>query len=205
VTTARPEFVTQGAIRAGGDRLFIGLEALDNASAWALARHAGRSDPTGIERAEGNPLFVIELARARQVGTAPDVPITLKGIIGARLDELPHQDRELLQRVAVVGETFTVDDAELLSEREPADVVAALDRLVERLYLRRVPGGQRFHHALVHDVAYGRLTTAERMQLHARYAQDGVPPDDATSETLIPAHQRIDSCCFGGISGASKS
>src|SRR5262249_6724588 len=45
------------------------------------------------------------------------------------------------------------------------------------LYL--VPGGHRFHHALVRDVAYGRLTTAERRHLHARYAQDGLRPDDA--------------------------
>jgi len=179
LTTARPEFATQAGWHPGDDRFFVGLDALNETDAWALARHAGRVDPTGIERAEGNPLFIIEVARARQVGTAPDLPITLKGIIGARLDELPKQDRELLQRVAVVGETFAVDDATLLSGREPADVQAALDRLAERLYLRRVPGGLRFHHALVHDVAYGRLTTAERMELHARFAQAGVPPEDA--------------------------
>jgi tetratricopeptide (TPR) repeat protein len=85
----------------------------------------------------------------------------------------------LVQRVAIVGETFTVADATLLSGRDPGGVQAALDRLVDRLYLRRVPGGLRFHHALVHDVAYGRLTTAERMQLHARFAEGGVPADDA--------------------------
>jgi len=179
LTTARPEFATQAGWRPGDDRFLVGLDALNETDAWALAWHAGRADPTGIERAEGNPLFIIELARARQVDTVPDLPITLKGIIGARLDELPRQDRELLQRVAVVGETFAVDDATLLSGREPADVQAALDRLAERLYLRRVPGGLRFHHALVHDVAYGRLTTVERMQLHARFAQAGVPPEDA--------------------------
>jgi class 3 adenylate cyclase/tetratricopeptide (TPR) repeat protein len=179
LATARPEFATQAGWQPGDDRIFICLDALNDTDALALARHAGRADPTGIERAEGNPLFIIELARARKVGAEADLPLTLKGIIGARLDELPKQDRELLQRVAVVGETFTVEDAILLSGRKSADVQETLDRLADRLYLRRVPGGLRFHHALVHDVAYGRLTTAERMQLHARFAQAGVPPEDA--------------------------
>jgi len=155
------------------------LEALDETDAQTLAGIAGRVDSTGIERAEGNPLFIIELARARHIGIADEVPITLKEIIGARLDELPHQDRELLQRVAVVGEQFTARDAILLSGRKSADVLSALQRLSELLYLRPLPGGQRFHHALVHDVAYARLTTAERMRLHAQYARHGVPPDDA--------------------------
>src|SRR5262249_17081800 len=179
LTTARPEFAAPAGWPPGDDRFFVTLDALAETDARALARHAGKTDPTGIERAEGNPLFIIELARARQVGTALDLPITLKGIIGARLDELPKQDRELLQRVAVVGETFAVDDAILLSGRRAADIRDALDRLADRLYLRPVPAGLRLHHALGHDVAYGRLTTAERMQLHARFAQSGVPPEDA--------------------------
>ena len=178
LTTARPEFVTRTGWSSGDVRMCIGLNALTEADALALARLAGRSDPKGIERAEGNPLFIIELARARHFGAGPDVPLTLKGIIGARLDELPDYDRELLQRVAIVGETFTVNDATLLSGRKSSDVEEALHRLADRLHLRRVAGGLRFHHALVRDVAYGRLTTAERMQLHARFAHAGVPQGD---------------------------
>jgi class 3 adenylate cyclase/tetratricopeptide (TPR) repeat protein len=179
VATVRPEFGARAALPPGGNRLFVTLDALHAAEAQSLARHAGSAAPAGLERAEGNPLFIIELARARSLDVAGDVPITLKGIIGARLDELPSQDRELLQRVAVVGENFTTRDAMLLSGRESADVPPALDRLAALLYLQPAPAGYRFHHALVRDVAYGRLTTAERMQLHARYAQEGVPPDDA--------------------------
>jgi len=179
VATVRPEFGAQTVLPPREDRFFVTLNALHEADAQSLARYAGSADPTGLERAEGNPLFIIELARARRIGMAREVPMTLTGVIGARLDELPPQDRELLRRVAVVGETFTVRDAILLSRRESADVLGALDRLAELLYLHPVPGGYRFHHALVRDVAYGRLTTAERMRLHARYAQEGVPPDDA--------------------------
>ena len=178
VATARPELAAQGGLRPGGDRFFLTLDALDDGTARALARHAGSADAAGIERAEGNPLYVIELARARSLGIARDVPLTLTGVIGARLEELPAPDQELLQCAAVVGETFAARDVALLSGRAPGEVAGALERLAERRYLQSAPGGYRFHHALVRDVAYGRLTTADRMRLHARYARDGVGPED---------------------------
>jgi tetratricopeptide (TPR) repeat protein len=178
VATARPELAAHGGVRPGGDRFFLTLDALDPAAARSLARHAGSSDASGIERAEGNPLFVIELARARLLSVGRDVPLTLNGVIGARLEELPPPDRALLQCGAIVGETFTAPDVALLSDRDPVEVAGALERLAERLYLHPAAGGYRFHHALVRDVAYGRLTTADRLRLHARYAREGVRPDD---------------------------
>ena len=177
VGTARPEFATQGGMRPGGDRFFVALDALDEAASRALADAAGGAGMPGLERAGGNPLFIVELARARSVG-AVELPLTLQGVIGGRLDELPPPDRELLQRAAVVGETFTVRDAALLADREPEEVAATLDRLAELLYVDEVTGGFRFHHALVRDVACSRLTTATRMRLHARYAGEGVPQHD---------------------------
>jgi class 3 adenylate cyclase len=179
VGTARPEFGEHAGLRPGGDRVFVTLDALDRDAARLLARSAGGLGASALERAEGNPLFIIELARARSLGSGPDVPMTLQGVIGARLDELALPDRELLQRAAVAGETFTARDAALLSGLDPVAVSRALDRLADLQYLHPVPAGHRFHHALVRDVAYGRLTTAERMQLHARYAREGVRADDA--------------------------
>jgi len=192
IGTARPEFGIQGGMRPGGDRFFISLDALDEVNARALAEAAGSAGVAGLDRAGGNPLFIIELARARAVG-AIDVPLTLHGVIGARLDELPSRDRELLQRAAIVGEVFTVDDAALLADRDPAEVAATLERLAELLYVHEVPGGFGFHHALLRDVAYSRLTTAARMRLHARYAHEGVGPQDVEAiahhlwEALGPA------------------
>jgi class 3 adenylate cyclase/tetratricopeptide (TPR) repeat protein len=178
VATARPEFGAQAGLRPGGDRFFITLDPLDKDHARSLARHVGAVDASGLERAGGNPLFIIELARAREAG-ASDVPITLQGVIGARLDELAPGERELLQRASIVGETFTTRDAALLSSGDQADVDRMLARLVDLRYLYPADGRHRFHHALVRDVAYGRLTAAERMHLHARYAKEGVAADDA--------------------------
>src|SRR5262249_17983366 len=146
--------------------------------AQSLARHAVDGEPRGFKRAEGNPLFIIELARASSISAMLDVPMTLSGIIGARLDELPAIDRELLQRAAVVGETFTADDAALLSGRAASEAADTLDRLARLLYLNPAPDGMRFHHALVRDVAYGRLSAAERLKLHAHYARNAVSSDN---------------------------
>lgn len=176
IATARPEFGGASALRPGRDRVHIDLGPLDDGAARTLAA-AVAADASGFERAEGNPLFILELARAR-LGARDDLPVSLQGAIAARLDELPPADRELLQRIAVVGETFTVRDAALLTDRDVASSASALGRLAHAAYVGSVDGAYRFHHALVRDVAYGRLPVEQRMKLHAQYAREGVDPDD---------------------------
>ncbi len=176
IATARPEFAEQAGIRPGGDRFFIELDALEPDAARALASSAGRDDAETIERAGGNPLFIVELARARDPGG--DLPLTLQGALGARLDDLDPDDRALLARGAVLGETFSVADCALLSDRDQPAAARALARLAERQYLDPVDGRYRFHHSLLRDVAYGRLLVADRMRLHARYARARADRDE---------------------------
>jgi class 3 adenylate cyclase len=177
LATARPEFAAMTALRLNDDRLIIELAPLDAASATALARAAGATEPARIGRAEGHPLFIVELVRARGALGA-DLPVTVQAAIGARLDELPAAERELLQRVAVVGEAFDVRDGALLAERDPAEVAGLLGRLAHLRYVHAGDTGFRFHHALVRDVAYGRLPVATRMRLHAKYAREGLSRDN---------------------------
>jgi class 3 adenylate cyclase/tetratricopeptide (TPR) repeat protein len=176
VATARPEFAGSAGIRPSGDRFFIELEGLDADEAGRLSALAGGGDARLVERAEGNPLFLVELARA---GERDDLPLTLQGALGARLDQLPHPDRRLLSLAAVAGERFSAADAAFVAERDLAEMSAALGRLVDLHFLDTGPAGYRFHHGLVRDVAYGRLLTAERMQAHARFAHERVHPEDA--------------------------
>jgi class 3 adenylate cyclase/tetratricopeptide (TPR) repeat protein len=170
VATARPEFAARAGLRPGGDRFFIELDALDAVTACELAQSAGAPADVDVARAEGNPLFILELARSRATDANRTMPLTLRGMIGARLDELPRPDRELVQRVALLGETISVRAAAGLAGRDVGDISPALARLADLLYLDRVPEGYRFHHALVREVAFGRLPAAERLALHARFA-----------------------------------
>jgi class 3 adenylate cyclase/tetratricopeptide (TPR) repeat protein len=173
---ARPEFVDTG-LRPGPDRVRIDIGPLDEDDAASLARSAGATDDRATFRAEGNPLFVIELARS-QATDRDGIPVTVQAAIGARLDELSNADRDLLQRAAVAGEMFDTREAALLAGSETSEVAASLARLVQRRYLRSVGGRFRFHHPLVHEVAYRRLKLTDRMRLHARFARDGVEPTD---------------------------
>ena len=177
VATARPELGGSADLRPGPDHLQIELGPLDPNAIEALAKSVGTNVGTDIARAHGNPLFVLEMARSP--GPVGEVPMTIQAAIGARLDELPGEERELVRRAAVVGESFTVRDVALLAARPPADVAGALARLAHLQYLTSDDGRYVFHHGLVRDVAYGRLGTAERLRLHARYAQEGVDPADS--------------------------
>ena len=179
VATARPEFAESAGLRPSGDRFFIELEALGRDEAIALAGTAGSADERTVSRAEGNPLFIIELARQRADGA---IPLSLHGAIGARIDDLVTGERELLQTAAIVGEAFSARDVAVLMDRSAPEVAVVLGRLVDRAYLRPAANGYRFHHALVRDVAYGRLPAAERNRLHARYARECVSAEDV--ETL---------------------
>jgi len=179
LATARPEFVGTAHLRPRENRLQIDLGPLDLAAVTRLVELAGDGAPTGgktLERAGGNPLFIIELARSRS--RAGTLPATIQAAIAARLDELTPSERELLQRASVAGETFDVRDAALLGEREPGEVAAALGRFVHLGFVIPLGSSYRFHHALVHEVAYGRLPMVERMALHARYAVEGLDPED---------------------------
>ncbi len=175
IASARPEFPGMPLLRPKADRLLLELQPLDRDSASALARSAGGRD-VNIERAEGHPLFIVELVRARE--SDGPVPITLQAAIGARLDELPVHERELLQTAAVIGETFDVRGAALLAQRDPAEVAGSLGRLSHLRYIHPVNGAFRFNHALVHDIAYGRLPIAARLRLHAQYAEAGLGLED---------------------------
>ncbi len=176
VATARPEVVGIAELRPGPNHLRIDLGPLDPQATATLARSVGSSSDANIAHAEGNPLFVLELARAP--GRSSPIPMTIQAAIGAHLDELAPDDRGLLGCASVVGETFGVRDVVLLSGRRPAEVAGALARLVHLRYVLQDGGEFRFHHRLVRDVVYGRMAVGERLRLHAVYAQEGSGTED---------------------------
>ena len=179
IGAARPEFA-QSVLRPGPDRVYIDIGPLDEIDAASLAVSAGAIDERATLRAEGNPLFVIELARSH-ASERDDIPVTVQAAIGARLDELPAADRDLLQHASIVGEMFDAREVALLVGRDLSAVATSLARLVQLRYLRAIQGSFRFHHPLVHEVAYHRLTLTDRMRLHARFARNGVERSDVAA------------------------
>jgi class 3 adenylate cyclase/tetratricopeptide (TPR) repeat protein len=141
-------------------------------------------------RAEGNPFFTEELVRMLIDQGAIDasgetwqlqehrlvaskVPVTLTGVLQARLDGLPAAERLTLQEASVIGQLFW--DRALMALDARAETT--LPRLVRReLALPRQDtdlDGLReyaFKHALLHQVTYETVLKRERRLLHAKLA-----------------------------------
>ncbi len=154
----------------------IELQPLTRHQAEALIREATADGPllprqvaTLAERSDGSPLFLIELLSAlRQGGAVEQLPQSVDGLISARIDRLPAADRNLLQRVAVLGNGFeTEHTASVLPTLEPQARLRAFRRLADFLTLSP-SGWLEFRHALIRDVAYGELPFKTRLELHAR-------------------------------------
>jgi class 3 adenylate cyclase/tetratricopeptide (TPR) repeat protein len=126
--------------------------------------------------AAGNPLFLIEMtALAREGEGEPSVPASLRALLSARLDQLPSEERNLLQCASVEGEIFHRGSLLALCPEE-VHLTAYLASLVrkELLYPARaqLPGEDafRFRHLLLRDAAYAALPKADRASLHERFA-----------------------------------
>ena len=127
-----------------------------------------------LDRADGNPFFIEELARAigPDTGTASaTVPESVEAVLLARIDRLSDECKAVLQAAAVLGRDVPVR----LLEAILPDIATVKDRLSElqRLeYLHDRSDGARqlyrFKHALTQEVGYSSLLADDRRTLHAR-------------------------------------
>ncbi len=133
-----------------------------------------------LQRADGNPLFVEELAGSLGDAAASDVPTSLSGLLSARLDRLDEDGRLVTEVAAVVGREFEPDAvAALVDDVDVDTTLAALVRhgvLAER---RRLPRPLfAFRHALIQEAAYNTVLLRDRREMHgrlARYLEDTHP------------------------------
>jgi predicted ATPase len=142
-----------------------------------------------VERTDGIPLFVEETTKAvleaesegearRTVAAVPSpalaVPASLHASLMARLDRLGSA-KEVVQTGAAIGREFSYALLASVARKVEAELVSALNRVVEAglLYRQGVPpyATYFFKHALVRDAAYSTLLREPRRALHARIAE----------------------------------
>jgi class 3 adenylate cyclase/tetratricopeptide (TPR) repeat protein len=131
-----------------------------------------------VQVAEGNPLFVEQLAAMQaETGDGLEVPPTLQALLAARIDRLGEQERAAAQRGSVEGRLFHRGAvAALLPEPERPEVGAHLLSLVRKELIRpdraTLPGDDafRFGHILIRDAAYEAIPKRQRAALHGRLA-----------------------------------
>ncbi len=172
-----------------------------------------------LERTDGNPLFVCEIARllaAEHAIDAPDtqaswmrqIPAGVQETIRRRVERLPPGSAAMLTRAAVLGRDFELrvldrmrDDATEPIASETID--AAVDaRLVAPV--ASAPGRYRFAHALVRETLYADAPAAERHRLHraAGRAIEDVHRSDLGSHLAELAHHFLAAAADGDATQA---
>jgi DNA-binding CsgD family transcriptional regulator len=119
------------------------------------------------ERADGNPFFALEVARALGDDVDPlaplPVPATLEELLDARIAGLPAATRDALALASALGTT-----SEPLLQRAGVDL-DALEPAAATHVIERENGTVRFSHPLLSSVLYRSLGD-ERRDVHARIA-----------------------------------
>ena len=206
VALARPELLTERSTWGGGLPAYtaLPLDPLTEAASRELARkllaESAASDGAAAvaETAEGNPLFIEELAASiAEESTSGVLPTNVRALIAARLDALPSDERSVLIDASVVGRVFWRGALARMAARDDLSKLLGLleERdLVRREAVSRIQGDQQFafKHALIQEVAYLRLPRAERRARHAAVAAylDETTRDAGQSNEALAHHWR---------------
>jgi class 3 adenylate cyclase/tetratricopeptide (TPR) repeat protein len=184
VCTARPELLDRRPGWGGGklNTSTLALSALSDDETTVLLDATidlagAEAREALLERVGGNPLYAEQFALLVGGRTLLDdapLPSTVQGIIAARLDALPPEEKQLVQDAAVIGKVFW--NGALYEELSA--VSSGLHALERKEFVRRerrsvVEGEQQysFSHVLVRDVAYGQIPRAARAGKHLRVAE----------------------------------
>ncbi|HTO00053.1 MAG TPA: helix-turn-helix transcriptional regulator, partial [Microthrixaceae bacterium] len=116
--------------------------------------------------AAGNPLFLIELARARTDGTSEGLTKRLRDVVGGRIDRLDDRAQEQLRLIAV-ADPFDTDlaiaDADAIDLLEGVGLVATFEE-ADRVVARPA-------HPLYGEVVRDALTPLQRKEVSRRLAR----------------------------------
>jgi len=120
-----------------------------------------------VERAEGNPLFLLQLLLDAGAAAQTSLPGSIQALVHTRMDRLAAEDKAALQAASVLGQRFAMDALRHLLDRAGYDPRL----LVENFLIRADSGEFMFCHALIRDGAYASLLHKRRRVLHARAAE----------------------------------
>ncbi len=156
------------------DAARLELGPLDEATATTLAELATHDAPLAdhdlrrlVRRSDGNPLFLRELLAAAVGGAAVDaLPDSVEEVVAARIDRLSSDDRHLLRRLSVLGESAPLVLARSVVDDLPGPGDPTWDRL--RDFITWDDDVVHFRNRLLRDAAYDGLTYRLRRQLHNR-------------------------------------
>jgi DNA-binding SARP family transcriptional activator len=169
-----------GGLRRAVTTTGVTISPLDSTAVAQLMELTAGVAPSGEvadrvrNRAGGNPLFVVELARlAGEHGVADDsvLPDAIRDVVRARLAQLPSRATAELEVAAVLGEQFDLRTAIAVSERDAESCLDALDAAIVTRIVVPEADGFRFAHALVRDAVLAEVSPLRLARLHQRAAE----------------------------------
>jgi class 3 adenylate cyclase/tetratricopeptide (TPR) repeat protein len=139
-------------------------------SARLVSRFIDASDSMAqrcIERAAGNPLFLEQLLLSISKGGNEDVPVSIKSLVLARMDQLPEKDNKALRAASVLGQRFQLETLLFVIDDDSYECTGLIKHQLVR------PDGSLFlfAHALIQEGAYASLLKSQRIEWHRRAAQ----------------------------------
>jgi len=164
---------TAGAWRTalhGAPLVGLDLGPLGDDDALQLAAATSRMPAEVVQRcvarAEGNPLFLLQLLLDVNEAATSHLPGSIQALVHARMDRLAPADKAALQAASVLGQRYSLDAWRHVLDQPAYDGQV----LVEHYLVRREGEELAFCHALIRDGAYASLLHARRRGLHARAA-----------------------------------
>ncbi len=142
-----------------------------------------------VDRADGNPQFLLDLVAAAAEGVGA-LPESVEAAAVVRIDRLAPSDRELVRRASVFGLAFHprfFDD--VLEEGMPKPDAATWARL-EDFFDEEDDGYLRFRRAVIRDAAYAGLPFRVRQRVHAVAGRlfEEMAEDPVDSAGLLSLH-----------------
>jgi class 3 adenylate cyclase/tetratricopeptide (TPR) repeat protein len=220
VCTSRPELLERRPDWGGGKRnaTTISLSPLsDTETARLFALLLEQSVlPADVQsallaRAGGNPLYAEEYVRmVQERGQTAELPESVQGIIAARLDALPVEEKDLLQDAAVVGKIIWVGALAQIVGLARWTIEERLHALERKEFVRReqhssVAGETEyaFRHILVRDVAYGQIPRARRAEKHRAAAKwiESLASGRGEEHAELLAHHYLRALEYAGAAG----
>lgn len=171
--TARPEFAPPWK-KASATTLALGPLVEGDAAKMVASFGAGIPAATLrliLERADGVPLFVEEMAKIATLDYRASIPATLRDLLAARMDSLGAA-KSTAQLAATLGREFDLDLLRKISPFAPAALALNLGALQDAGLI--LPAGEttrQFKHALIQEAAYQSQSRADRQATHRRVAQ----------------------------------
>ncbi len=128
---------------------------------------------------EGNPLFIVEFARAglpsvasMDSGGTADLPPLVQAAVASRLTRLSLPAQRVMHLAAVIGREFTFEVLRRASGQDLDTLIDVLDELWRRRVIREQgKSAYDFSHDKLRQVVYSRLSIARRQQLHRQVAE----------------------------------